>query len=143
MNAVELLFEAAAYYARRGMTLLDAINALYDEFGYYQIGLSSYTYEGESGMAKMASLMDSLRKDPPTEIAGLEVTETIDYAQGIGDLPKANVLRFNLKGGSKAMARPSGTEPKIKFYYSAKAPTVEEADQLAKAMKIAGDALMK
>lgn len=143
VNAVELLFEAAAYYARRGMTLLDAINALYGEFGYYQIGLSSYTYEGESGMAKMASLMDSLRKDPPAEIAGLEVTETIDYAQGIGSLPKANVLRFNLKGGSKAMARPSGTEPKIKFYYSAKAATVEEADKLAELMKTAGDALMK
>lgn len=143
VNAVLLICEAAAYYAKKGMTLLDAINALYAEFGFYQIGLCSYTYEGEAGMKKMAELMDGLRANPPAEIAGLKVVEAIDYKPGVGKLPSANVLQYNLEGGSKFMVRPSGTEPKIKAYTSAVAKTVPEAEKIDQALKLAADELLK
>ena len=114
VNASMLACECAAWYAGQGKTLLDAIEDLYKEYGYYQNGLCSFTFEGASGMETMKNLMENLRKAPPAEIAGMKVVKAVDYkAEGTG-LPKANVLEYRLEGGAKFMVRPSGTEPKIK-----------------------------
>ena len=110
------------------MTLLDAVNALYAEFGCWRNALESFAFEGESGMHTMQAIMASLRAAPPAEIAGLAVEKAVDYAAGDTGLPAADVLEFRLAGGAKLMIRPSGTEPKIKLYLSAVAPTAEEAD---------------
>ena len=119
VNATLLVCEAAAWYAKQGKTLLDAINALYDEFGWYKNDLLSFAFEGESGMHTMQRLMESLRNDPPKAIAGQAVEQVVDYAAAGAGLPQADVLEFRLAGGGKFMVRPSGTEPKIKAYLSA------------------------
>ena len=143
VNATLLVCEAAAWYARQGMTLLDAINALYAEFGCWRNALESFAFEGESGMRTMQAIMASLRAEPPAEIAGLAVEKTVDYAAGDTGLPAADVLEFRLAGGAKLMIRPSGTEPKIKLYLSAVAPTAEEADAVNARLKEGAAALLK
>ena len=130
VNAVMLACEAAAYYAQRGMSLLDAVNALYREFGFYRNALHSFTFEGAAGMDTMNGIMSTLRAAPPAQIAGYTVTEVVDYQNGATGLPKANVLEFRMAGGAKLMVRPSGTEPKIKVYLSAVGRTEEEADAI-------------
>ena len=111
--------EYAFCVAKGNKTLLDAINALYDEFGWYKNDLLSFAFEGESGMHTMQRLMESLRNDPPKAIAGQAVEQVVDYAAAGAGLPQADVLEFRLAGGGKFMVRPSGTEPKIKAYLSA------------------------
>ena len=143
VNATLLVCEAAAWYARQGMTLLDAINALYAEFGCWRNALESFAFEGESGMRTMQAIMASLRAEPPAEIAGLAVEKMVDYAAGDTGLPAADVLEFRLAGGAKLMVRPSGTEPKIKLYLSAVAPTAEEADAVNARLKEGAAALLK
>ena len=143
VNATLLVCEAAAWYARQGMTLLDAINALYAEFGCWRSALESFAFEGESGMRTMQAIMASLRAGPPAEIAGLAVEKTVDYAAGDTGLPAADVLEFRLAGGAKLMIRPSGTEPKIKLYLSAVAPTEAEADAVNARLKEAAATLLK
>ena len=142
VNAVLLICEAAAWYAKKGMTLGDAIDALYAEFGCYCNAQKSFAFAGETGMEKMASLMQGLRTQPLREIAGLPVEGYTDYeAEGTG-LPKANVLEYRLPGGSKVIIRPSGTEPKIKAYLSTVKPTVEQANaQLARLAEAAAKLL--
>ena len=142
VNAVLLICEAAAWYAKKGMTLGNAIDALYAEFGCYCNAQKSFAFAGETGMEKMASLMQGLRTQPLREIAGLPVEGYTDYeAEGTG-LPKANVLEYRLPGGSKVIIRPSGTEPKIKAYLSAVKPTVEQANaQLARLAEAAAKLL--
>ena len=130
VNATLLVCEAAAWYAKQGKTLLDAVNALYDEFGWYKNDLLSFAFEGESGMHTMQRLMEGLRSDPPKAIAGQAVEQVVDYAAEGTGLPKADVLEFRLAGGGKFMVRPSGTEPKIKAYLSAVGEN-EEAAQAA------------
>lgn len=127
VNAVLLICEAAAWYAKKGMTLGDAIDALYAEFGCFCNAQKSFTFAGETGMEKMASLMSGLRTHPLQSVAGLPVGGFTDYEQDGTGLPKANVLEYRLPGGAKLIIRPSGTEPKIKAYLSAVKPTVEEA----------------
>ena len=127
VNAVLLICEAAAWYAKKGMTLGDAIDALYAEFGCFCNAQKSFTFAGETGMEKMASLMSGLRTHPLQSVAGLQVEGFTDYEQDGTGLPKANVLEYRLPGGAKLIIRPSGTEPKIKAYLSAVKPTVEEA----------------
>ncbi|HIV50387.1 MAG TPA: phospho-sugar mutase [Candidatus Faecalibacterium intestinipullorum] len=130
VNATLLVCEAAAWYAQQGMTLLDAIEKLYAEFGCYRNRLESFAFEGEKGMHTMQALMAGLRAQPPAQIGGLQVTSVVDYnAEGTG-LPAADVLEFRLEGGAKLMVRPSGTEPKIKVYLSAVAPDEAGADQI-------------
>lgn len=127
VNAVLLICEAAAWYAKKGMTLGDAIDALYAEFGCYCNAQKSFAFAGETGMEKMASLMQGLRTQPLREIAGLPVEGYTDYeAEGTG-LPKANVLEYRLPGGSKVIIRPSGTEPKIKLYVNTNASNPEDS----------------
>ena len=130
VNATLLVCEAAVWYAQQGMTLLDAIEKLYAEFGCYRNRLESFAFEGEKGMHTMQALMAGLRAQPPARIGGLQVTSVVDYnAEGTG-LPAADVLEFRLEGGAKLMVRPSGTEPKIKVYLSAVAPDEAGADQI-------------
>ena len=143
VNATLLVCEAAAWYAKQGMTLLDAINKLYAEFGCYRNALHSFAFEGESGMHTMDAIMKQLRQTPPTAIGGIAVESVVDYnAAGTG-LPKANVLEFRLAGGAKLMVRPSGTEPKIKVYLSAVAPTEAAADAINDTLGKAAAALLK
>ena len=125
-----LITEMAAYYNAQGKTLIDVMQALYKEHGMYQNSLLNFSFEGASGMQKMAALMDGLRENAPTEIAGLPVLsvsdykkqETMDTVTGQKtpiDLPVSNVLRYALPDGSAVIVRPSGTEPKIKIYITA------------------------
>ena len=130
VNAVMLACETAAYYAARGMSLLDAVNALYAEYGWYRNALHSFTFEGESGMHTMQGIMAGLRTNVPAEIGGYAVAGVTDYnTEGTG-LPKADVLEYRMENGAKLMVRPSGTEPKIKVYLSAVGASAEEADAI-------------
>lgn len=143
VNATLLVCEAAAAYAAKGQTLLDAIEALYKEFGYYRNALCSYTFEGETGMHTMQKLMANLRANPPKEIGGYAVEAAADYeAEGTG-LPKADVLEYRLAGGHKFMVRPSGTEPKIKVYLSAVGDSEAAADAVNETLAAAAAAMMK
>ena len=148
VNASMLICEMAAYYRTQGISLLQARENMYKKYGVFLQTLHSFTFEGESGMKKMAEIMTSLRNDHPAEIGGLKVVKFDDYQTSISKdlvsgtdtkltLPKSNVLAFFLEGGSKAIVRPSGTEPKIKTYFTAKADTHEEAQALE--AKLAAD----
>ena len=130
VNAVMLACETAAYYAARGMSLLDAVNALYAEYGWYRNALHSFTFEGESGMHTMQGIMARLRANAPAEIAGYAVAGVTDYAAEGTGLPRADVLEYRLANGAKLMVRPSGTEPKIKVYLSAVAESAAAADAI-------------
>ena len=142
VNAVLLICEAAAWYAKKGMTLGDAIDALYTEFGCFRCAQKSFVFAGETGMEKMAELMRALRAQPLRTIAGLPVEGFTDYeGEGTG-LPKANVLEYRLPDGNKVMIRPSGTEPKIKAYLTAVRPSAEEADAQLKTLAEAAAALL-
>ena len=143
VNAVMLACEAAAWYAAQGMSLLDAVNALYKEYGFYRNALKSYTFEGESGMHIMHGIMAKLRAGAPAEIAGYKVAGVTDYeTEGTG-LPKADVLEYRLENGAKLMVRPSGTEPKIKVYLSAVAGSEAAADAINEQMGAAADLWMQ
>lgn len=139
VNAVLLICEAAAWHASQGRTLLDALNALYAEHGHYREELRSAAFEGADGVERMNALMCGLRTAPLREITGLPVTQRIDYAAGVQGLPSANVLEYWLQGGAKLIVRPSGTEPKIKFYVSAREKTECEASRIC--LKICEEAV--
>lgn len=111
-----LICEMAADYASRGMTLYDGLQRLYLVYGYCEERLVSKTLYGEEGSLRIKEIMSNLRADPPRTLAGGEITEVLDYGKGLDGLPKSNVLKFKMADGWFA-ARPSGTEPKIKFYY--------------------------
>lgn len=140
-----LICEMAAYYKSQGKTLLEVMADIYAEFGYYCNTVKSYEFDGAAGMKKMQQIMDNLRKNPPKDLAGAEITYTADYETSVEkdiesgtesktDLPKSNVLAYKAKGGSGLIVRPSGTEPKIKAYITAigtdKASAEEKADKL-------------
>ena len=115
----------AAYYYNQGKTLVDALEDIYAEYGYYLDHLDSFVLKGKDGAEKIADLMVYFR-DKGMSLFD-ELQEVIDYSKGIADLPKENVLRFIWKNGSWMAVRPSGTEPKIKVYYSIQAETRELA----------------
>lgn len=117
--AAMLVAEMAADCAAEGKTLADAIDGIYGKFGRYFHRTVSFTYEGVAGAEKMKRLLSDIRKDPPTEIDGSAVVESLDYMTGINGLPKSNVLSFKAADGSKLIIRPSGTEPLIKVYITA------------------------
>lgn len=148
VNASMLICEMAAYYRTQGITLLQAREKMYKKYGVFYHTLHSFTFEGESGMNRMNDIMTSLRNNPPAEIGGLKVVRFDDYKVSVSkdiingtaatiELPKSNVLAYFLEDGAKAIVRPSGTEPKIKTYFTAKAPTHEEAVTLES--KLAAD----
>ena len=130
VNAVMLCVECAAWYAAQGMTLLDAINKLYDKYGWYRNEQINKAFEGAEGMIQMGKVMDSLRTEPPAEIGGDKVIGRTDYKNDDTGLIKSNVLEFRMESGAKVIARPSGTEPKLKLYLSVKGNS--EADSVQK-----------
>ncbi len=120
-----LICQMAAYYKNQGKTLVDALEDVYAEYGYYLDHLDSFVLKGKDGAEKIAELMVYFRDKGMDLFDGLQ--EVIDYSKGIADLPKENVLKFLWKNGSWMAVRPSGTEPKIKVYYSVQADTREES----------------
>ena len=139
------LCEAAAFYKTLDMTLWDAMIAMYDRYGYYKDDIKSITLKGIEGLAKIQEILETLRKNPPTEIAGYKVLKARDYkADTIKDmetgevtgtgLPSSNVLYYDLTDDAWVCVRPSGTEPKVKFYYGVKGTSMEDADAKSAAM---------
>ena len=142
VNAVMLACECAAWYAGQGMTLLDAMNALYEKFGFYRNGLLSRAFEGQDGMAAMDALMKSLRTAPPAEIGGWKVSGTTDYLNdGTGLIP-SDVLEFRLEDAGKVIVRPSGTEPKLKIYLSVRGSGEEDASARLERLSKGAEALL-
>ncbi len=141
-----LICEMAAYYRTKGISLLQARENMYKKYGIFRHSLQSFAFEGESGMNKMNSLMQQLREQHPETIGGLKVISVSDYQTSetlnveTGQkspitLPKSNVLVFDLEQGAKVVIRPSGTEPKIKSYYTATAATMEDACAIEQKLK--------
>ena len=136
-----LICEMAAYYRKQGKTLLDVLSELYDEYGYYKNQTLSFSFEGAAGMEKMKNIMDSLRAKPLSEISGMKVSGIADYSTSVFtdilsnstskiNLPKSNVISYKLENGNSAIIRPSGTEPKIKFYITSVGNSMENAIKL-------------
>ncbi|SEG62057.1 phospho-sugar mutase [Paenibacillus sp. UNC499MF] len=125
--AAMLICEAAAYYKSQGKTLYDVLQELYRQHGFFLEKLESKTLKGKDGVEQIGRMMEDWRNNPPASIEGVEVAEVEDYSRGINGLPKENVLKFKLKDGSWFCLRPSGTEPKIKFYFAVKGTTGDEA----------------
>lgn len=111
-----LICQMARYYRTQGKNLYQAMQDLYKKHGYHHNRTLSFTFEGAAGAARMAQIMDDLRANGMSVVAGKKVLRTLDYREGVGDLPSANVLEFDLQEDCKAIVRPSGTEPKIKIY---------------------------
>ena len=152
--ASTLICEMAAYYKSKGLTLLEKMRELYGTYGMYLNTLQNFAFEGAAGMQKMAELMDSLRKNPPKTIAGAPVLSVADYQSGETvdletgavtpiTLPKSNVLCYGLPGGNKVIVRPSGTEPKIKIYYTAIGDTMAAAQEKTAALQADMERYMK
>lgn len=120
--------EMAAYYKDNGKTLFDALIELYLKYGYYKEKLIALTKEGKSGAEEIAKLMVDLRQNPPKHLGGIQIAEVRDYQQGIFNLPKSNVLQFVTVEGDVISVRPSGTEPKIKYYCSVKGALEKPGD---------------
>lgn len=139
ISAVALLCEMAAYEKNQGRTLFDKMIDLYTQYGFYYENLISITKRGMNGQKEIAAMMEGYRTNPPATINGAQVVQLLDYQLQQGknlvtgeswsiDLPKSNVLQFITADGSKISARPSGTEPKIKFYFSVKTDLANRAD---------------
>lgn len=135
VNASLLICEMFAHYKAKGLSLVEVLHSLYEKYGYAKESLKSITFEGASGAKKMSDLMDGLRKNPPAEIAGFKRESMKDYAAGVDNLPKSNVLEFNLERDVNVLVRPSGTEPKIKMYYLVKGDTESEGDQIISSLE--------
>ena len=138
--ATMALCEAAAYYKTQGKTLWDAMVDMYDKYGYYKDDIQSITLKGIEGLQKIQEILETLRKNPPMEVEGYKVLKARDYqADTIKDiatgevtstgLPASNVLYYELTDDAWLCVRPSGTEPKVKFYYGIKGTSLEDADE--------------
>ena len=138
--ATMALCEAAAYYKTQGKTLWDAMVDMYDKYGYYKDDIQSITLKGIEGLQKIQEILETLRKNPPTEVGGYQVVKARDYqAETVKDiatgdvtgtgLPKSNVLYYDLTDDAWLCVRPSGTEPKVKFYYGIKGSSLADADK--------------
>ena len=148
------LCEAAAYYKTKNMTLWDAMIAMYERYGYYQDGITAVTLKGIEGLEKIGTIMNTLRADAPKEIGAYQVTAVRDYKKdtitdvATGEvrptgLPSSNVLYYELTDDAWVCVRPSGTEPKVKFYFGIKGTSIADADAKAEAMKEAVNALVE
>ncbi|MEN0665096.1 phospho-sugar mutase [Caldifermentibacillus hisashii] len=133
--------EVAAYYKAQGKSLYDALMEIFEKYGYYKEALSSLTLKGKDGAEQIANILEEFRSNPPKEIAGIRVTAVEDYKASIRkqlsngklnpiSLPKSNVLKYFLEDGSWFCVRPSGTEPKCKFYFAVKGSSLNESEQL-------------
>ena len=136
-----LICEMAATFKKQGKTLAEVIDGLYEEYGYYKNKTLSFEFEGSEGMHRMSEIMSKIRENVPSEIAGYNVVKTADYCQSIEkdivtgkektiDLPKSNVLQYNLEDENMVIVRPSGTEPKIKIYLTAVGKDKDDAEKI-------------
>ncbi len=148
-----IICEMAAYYKNEGKTLIDVLNEIYDKYGYYFCSQTSFTCEGQSGMAKIKGIMEDLRANPPKEICGSKVIKVNDYKASISynlktneqtkiNLPTSNVLSYFLEDGCSFIVRPSGTEPKIKLYIGAVEDTHEKSLKKRAALERAATELL-
>ncbi len=139
--AAMLITEMAAHYKKLGKTLADVMDDIYKEHGIYLNTLLNFAFEGAEGMATMSKMMEELRQNPPEKLADFDVIKISDYKTSVAtekpsgimkhiDLPKSNVLSYNLTDGCSAIVRPSGTEPKIKIYITAHANSFDEANKI-------------
>ncbi len=157
ISATAALCEAAAYYKEKNMTLWDAMVAMYEKYGYYKDAVQSIGLKGIEGLAKIQSIMETLRNNTPAEVGGYKVVSARDYKldtvkdMATGEvkptgLPASNVLYYDLEDGAWLCVRPSGTEPKIKFYYGIKGTSLADADEksdaMGKAVKAMVDAML-
>ena len=143
--ATMALCEAAAYYKKQGKTLWDAMIDMYERYGYYKDEVKSITLKGIEGLQKIQDIMNALREDTPAEIGGYQVLSARDYKKdtvknmATGEvtstgLPSSNVLYYDLSDDAWLCVRPSGTEPKIKFYYGVKGTSLEDAKAKSEAL---------
>lgn len=128
-----LICEAAAYHKACGKTLVDALSELYREYGFYRDALDSFTLKGKDGAQRIRDIMSAFRAAGVTAFPKVE--QVIDYADGVGGLPKENVLKFIFENGSWLAVRPSGTEPKLKIYYSVRGENEAAADASLEALR--------
>ena len=144
--AVMCLAETAAFAKKHGKTLWDEMIRIYDKYGYYKEGIHTVTLKGVDGAEQIKNIMEKIRNDPPKEFGELKVKEFRDYdadttlniatgEKGRTGLPKSNVLYFDLENNSWCCVRPSGTEPKIKFYMGVKGSSLEDAEKKLEALK--------
>ena len=144
--AVMMLCEAAAYYKKQGKTLWDAMTDMYEKYGYYKEGLATVTLKGIDGAEKIQAMMDDFRKNPPKKLGDFEVLAYRDYKEDIrkdlatGEteptgLPASNVLYYELENNAWCCVRPSGTEPKIKFYFGVKGTSLSDAQEKLEGLK--------
>lgn len=136
VNASMLICEMARYYKEQNKTLAEVLEELYKEHGYYQNSLLSFTFEGKAGLEEMKKLMSEVRGSHPDSIEEMKIVGSYDYLIGVAkgdavqaDLPQADVLEFHLEGYNKLIIRPSGTEPKLKVYFSVRGQDKAEADR--------------
>ncbi len=140
VQASLMLCEAAAYYKTQGKTLWDVMDECYATYGYCLDKVVSVEHKGAAGVAKIASLLEALRKNPPTEVGGIAVVDVEDYLAErmiTKGYPASNVLRYIFADGSFVAVRPSGTEPKCKYYYCVMATSASEADEKLAALRAA------
>lgn len=144
--AALLLADAAAFYKAQGATMYGALERIWDRCGHFQEALHNVTLPGQEGQARIRRMMDDLRSEPPTAFAGIPVAHTDDYLEGTGtdhatgathrlELGRANVLHYRFADGGFVMVRPSGTEPKLKLYFSVVGPSEAEAIELLGAVQ--------
>ncbi|MDN4139582.1 phospho-sugar mutase [Bacillus velezensis] len=151
IQAALLAVEVCAFYKKQGMSLYDALLSIFKEYGYYREGLKSLTLKGKQGAEQISAILTSFRNDPPKQMAGKQITQAEDYSTGKRtvfadhheediDLPKSNVLKYFLEDGSWFCLRPSGTEPKVKFYFAVKGTSLQDSEQRLAALS---EAVMK
>ncbi len=143
--ATMALCEAAAYYKTKNMTLWDAMVAMYDKYGYYKDDIQAITLKGIEGLEKIQSILNTLRENPPAQVGDYKVLAARDYKKdtivnletgetGATGLPNSNVLYYEMSDNAWLCVRPSGTEPKVKFYYGVMGSSLEDADAKSKAL---------
>ncbi len=153
VDAALLICEMFAYYKGKGLSLLQVLDALYKEHGYFVNTLKNYTFEGAEGFSAMQGIMGALRNSPVKEAAGRKLVCHSDYVSSLAvyadgrsekiELPVSDVLKFDYEGDISVVVRPSGTEPKLKLYYSVKAGSLEEASALTESIAAVFDAEVK
>jgi len=147
VQAAVMTAKAAAYYKQQGMTPYDGLIQLYESYGYYKEALTSFTLKGKDGAEQISRIVSQFREHPPAEIAGAGVEKIEDYLIGrktnllttqqeVIDLPSSNVIKFWLQDGSWFAIRPSGTEPKVKFYFSVKQKSESESEERLKEIQV-------
>ncbi len=143
ITAGMLITEMAAYYRKKQMSLSDALEELYKKYGYFAEGQISVVLKGEAGQKRIRRIMDTFRNGKPEKIGNFTVKKMTDYIGGYEDIPPQNALKFQMTDGSWFAMRPSGTEPKIKFYYYTKSDQAEKSLRAVKEMEDAVDKMIE